>query len=108
MSAAPRRRGALLALRLHFDRDRLPDPERYYASELGALHGGGEWRSARCPFHEDTRPSLRVSMETGSYRCFACGAAGGDLLDFHQARHGLGFKDAALALGAWTTGGRHA
>jgi DNA primase len=26
----------------------------------------------RCPFHEDTTPSLSISAETGKYHCFGC------------------------------------
>lgn len=34
-----------------------------------------------CPFHDDTTPSLRI-FETGGFLCFACGAKGGDVIDF--------------------------
>jgi len=84
-----------------FDRRRLPAPLSFFESEGLQLHGRGSWRSARCPFHADTHPSLRVNVETGSYRCMACGVKGGDVLDFHRRRHALGFKDAAMALGTW-------
>lgn len=29
-----------------------------------------------CPFHEDTLPSLSVSQENQTYKCFSCGASG--------------------------------
>jgi DNA primase len=61
----------------------------------------GEWRSAVCQFHDDTRPSLRVRLDTGGFRCMACGAHGGDVLAFHMQRYGLTFIEAAKALGAW-------
>jgi len=84
-----------------FHRDRLPAPARFYADEGVRLLGVGRWRDALCPFHEDTRPSLRVLLETGAFRCMACGTRGGDVLAFYQRRHGVGFVDAARALGAW-------
>lgn len=88
-----------------FRRDRLPfGPEQvsaYYASEGVKLSPSGEWRDAICPFHDDTKPSLRVRATTGAYRCFVCGAHGAGVLDFHMHRHALEFKDAAKALGAW-------
>ena len=84
-----------------FRRDRLPDPSAYYESQGLRPTGRGEWRDAVCPFHEDTKPSLRVRLETGAFRCMACGASGGDVLAFHMKRHGLQFADAAQALGAW-------
>lgn len=84
-----------------FDRSRLPTPQDYFMAEGLVLQGAGAWRSALCPFHIDTRPSLRVLLETGSFRCMACGAHGGDVLQFHRLRYGMGFPDAAKALGAW-------
>jgi DNA primase len=29
-----------------------------------------------CPFHDDTKPSLKVTDTKGIYKCFVCGAAG--------------------------------
>ena len=85
-----------------FRRDLLPDPASYYARELGKLpHASPDgWASARCPFHEDDRPSLTVNLQHGGWCCFA-GCGRGDLLTFHQKKHGLSFVAAAKALGAW-------
>jgi DNA primase len=85
-----------------FSKASLPDAADYFASEGLKLHGGGVWRSALCPFHADTRPSLRIRLDTGSFRCMACGAHGGDILQFHRLRYGLTFRAAAAALGAWS------
>jgi len=89
----------------HFDRTRLPDPLTYYATELERLRPAGRHASARCPFHDDTHPSLTVNLETGAFRCHVpeCGAHGRGVLDFHMARYGLGFVAAAKELGAWST-----
>ena len=84
-----------------FQRARLPHPSDYFAVEGVRLLGSGGWRDALCPFHRDSRPSLRVRVETGAFRCMACGAHGGDVLAFHMLRHRLRFVDAAKALGAW-------
>ncbi len=84
-----------------FKRDRLPEPAEYYPWQGLKLTGGGAWKSAVCPFHNDTKPSLRVRIETGAFRCMVCGARGGDVLAFHMLRHRLGFIEAARALGAW-------
>jgi hypothetical protein len=89
-----------------FDRDALPDPYNYYLDELGRLIGNGEWRAATCPFHDDHDPSLRVNVVTGAFKCFPCGASGGDVLAFHMQNHDLGFIDAARAMGCWRGGGR--
>jgi hypothetical protein len=90
----------------YFDRERLPDAENYYTTELGALQGRGAWRDALCCFHRDTRPSLRVNMTTGGFRCMVCGAHGGDVLAFQMQRYEQPFTAACKALGAMT-GGRH-
>ncbi len=87
-----------------FKRDRLPIPVKYYAEQDLKLTGGGEWKNAVCPFHQDTRPSLRVRLDTGAFRCMVCGAHGGDVLAFHMQRHGLRFIEAAKALSAWEGG----
>lgn len=84
-----------------FYRSRLPNPADYFARHGLKLTGGGEWRNLICPFHDDTKPSLRVRLDTGAFRCMVCGAHGGDVLAFHQQRHGLSFKQAAMQLGAW-------
>src|SRR5215469_6413713 len=79
----------------------LPPPESFYRREGLKLVGRGEWRDALCPFHPDKHPSLRVNRVTGAFRCFVCGAHGGDVLDFHRRRTGMGFVEAAKALNAW-------
>jgi hypothetical protein len=89
-----------------FDRARLPLPSEYFTLQGLKLTGGGEWKDTICPFHNDTKPSLRVRVDTGAFRCMACGAHGGDVLAFHMQRYGLTFKAAAMALGAWVGGGR--
>ena len=84
-----------------FDRSLLPDPQTYYDERAGLrLLGRGAWRSALCPFHDERHPSFRVNVDTGAYRCFGCGARGGDVLAFHRARYGLSFVQAARDLGA--------
>lgn len=50
-----------------FDRDRLPDPLDYFLHEELKLNGSGGWKSARCPFHDDSKPSLRVRVATGGF-----------------------------------------
>ncbi len=84
-----------------FRRDRLPYAADYFREQGLKLIGGGAWKSALCPFHADTQPSLRVRLESGGFRCMACGAHGGDVLAFHRQRYGLSFVEAAKALGAW-------
>jgi DNA primase len=85
-----------------FVRAYLPKPIEYYKTQnINLRVSGAKWQSTICPFHADTAPSLRVNVETGGYKCMSCGARGGDVLDFHQQKYGLGFIDACKQLGAW-------
>lgn len=84
-----------------FSKASLPTTAVYFTQQGLKLTGGGEWKNVICPFHEDSKPSLRIRIETGAFRCMVCGAHGGDVLAFHMQRYGLSFKAAAMALGAW-------
>lgn len=46
-----------------------------------SLNKRGTNLEAICPFHSDTKPSLKVNDAKGMYKCFACGA-GGDAITF--------------------------
>lgn len=89
------------AMRHRFDRNRLPD-WLTYAESIGInVEGRGKWRSILCDFHADAHPSLRINTATGGWCCMSCGASGGDVLAHYMQRTGLGFVEAAKALGAW-------
>jgi len=59
--------------------------------KVGADHVG------LCPFHEDKKPSLRVTAGKGLFRCPACGAAG-NVIQFVAKKEGLTDREAALKL----------
>ena len=44
---------------------------------------------ALCPFHDDTKPSLKINTERNIYNCFVCGA-GGNILEFVREIENLG------------------
>lgn len=58
------------------------------------------WQSGGlCPFHSDNNPgSFRVNAENGAFKCYSCGAAGGDIIAFEQKLNGLSFPDALQKL----------
>ena len=87
-----------------FSRKDLPNSITYYETQGINLKGNGAWRDAICPFHADTKPSLRINIERGAYRCMACGARGGDVLAFHMHLYSMPFIAACKALGAWIGG----
>ena len=87
-----------------FDRDRLPSWGAYSDAEGLPLAGRGKWRTTRCDFHGGS-DSLRINTQSGGWVCMSCGVHGGDVLAYHMRRHGLGFVEAARALGAWIDDG---
>jgi hypothetical protein len=87
-----------------FDRSLLPAPVAYYSQEIPNLKTKLEWAKTHCCFHDDSKPSLSVNMKKGYFRCFACGAKGGDVLAFHMLRYGLTFIEAVNYFGAWSYG----
>lgn len=75
-------------------------PERYYGSHLNGSfgkptgHGWHNWNGL-CPFHSDKRMgSFVINKSTGSFKCFSCGEAGGDIIAFHMRTKGVAFKEA--------------
>ncbi|PPD41651.1 MAG: hypothetical protein CTY16_15785 [Methylobacter sp.] len=72
-------------------------PLDYYRHELPTAklkkHGWND--GGLCPFHADNHAgSFRVNIITGAFNCFACGAAGGDIIAFTMSLYGLKFVEA--------------
>lgn len=80
-------------------KNRIP-PDLYYSRRLKGhfgKHTGGGWHkwNGLCPFHADRKPgSFVVNRESGAFKCFSCGAQGGDILTFHMMSSHLSFKQA--------------
>ena len=71
------------------------------ASVAGAvvkLRRAGREMKGLCPFHSERSPSFTIFAGGQRFHCFGCGAQG-DVLDFVQALHGVGLRDAAEMLG---------
>lgn len=64
----------------------VPDAAKMYGIRADR-HG-----MARCPFHDDRRPSLKLNQDF--YYCFGCGATG-DVIDFVSRLYGLSAFEAA-------------
>jgi hypothetical protein len=79
-------------------------PAAFYQSELPNIptpKGWGWADGGLCPFHKDTRRgNFRVNLDTGAFRCFSCGAKGGDVIAFLRLRDGLTFPEALQRLSA--------
>lgn len=87
---------------------RAVSPLQFYRAELPSAPawkpGASGWQSGGlCPFHDDQHAgSFRVNLDSGAFCCFACGAKGGDVLDFTKQRQGIGFLEALARLAeAW-------
>lgn len=78
----------------------LPSPEIYYQQQFPNLRQTKQhWTSVQCCFHEDRQPSLRLNLTNGGFRCFGCGARGGNVISFHCQRYQLSFVQSLIALG---------
>lgn len=62
-----------------------------------ALRREGSGFTGLCPWHNDRRPSLKVSPQRQSYRCFVCGE-GGDCFSFVMKIEGVSFPEALQML----------
>ena len=61
--------------------------------ESVALRPAGREHVGLCPFHDDGKPSMRVSPAKQIFKCFPCGA-GGTAFDFVMRFHKLEFVEA--------------
>jgi hypothetical protein len=80
----------------------LPLPFDYYRREFPQLFNKSfskKWISVVCCFHADQHPSLSINIETGAFRCFACGVKGRNIIAFAMLRYGLCFAEAIRLLG---------
>jgi len=74
--------------------------QRHLTGGFGEVTGKGWYAwNGLCPFHADKKPgSLFVNKRTGAFKCFACGAHGGDIIDFHVQHNHVGFSEAVKQL----------
>lgn len=62
-----------------------------------SLRKAGINRIGLCPFHADRTPSMYVSPNKNTYKCYACGV-GGDVIDFVMRENSLSFPEACHQL----------
>ena len=66
---------------------------------LKSNRGHGWVDGGLCLFHDDKCPgSFYISLDTGGFNCFACGARGGDIMDFLQLRDEVTFPESLCYL----------
>lgn len=77
------------------------NPQDFYAFQIPGLNVKrvGWVDGGLCPFHSDSnKGSFRVNTLSGSFKCFACGASGGDIIAFAIKFHAIDFKQAIQQL----------
>jgi len=85
-------------MKVDFDHiKRTTDLVRVVESYGIALKKTGKDHVGLCPFHDDHKPSLRVTGGKGLFRCPACGASG-NVIQFVAKKEGLTDRQAALKL----------
>ena len=86
-----------------FDRARFPDPVAHFEKVFDRLRfNSAGWAQVHCPFHSpDREPSLSLHRG-GGFKCFACGAHGGDVLEFEHLLTGRDRRAIAQDWGAWS------
>lgn len=67
-------------------------------SEFIPLRREGANLVGLCPFHQDSRPSLKVNPRLNRYKCFVCDA-GGDAVEFLMQHQHMTFPEAMEWLG---------
>ena len=74
------------------------DIKSFYSFELPSIKWNGSGMGqALCPFHEDTKPSLSINVNTGQFKCFGCSKTG-SIFDFYMTKHNVDFRTAKDAL----------
>ncbi len=64
---------------------------------LGDVQREGRNFKALCPWHEDSRPSLKINPERQSYKCWVCDI-GGDVFSFVMQYENVTFPEALRSL----------
>ena len=58
-----------------------------------SLRRQGRLYTGRCPWHDDSRPSLQVNPERQTFKCWVCDI-GGDIFSFVEKIENVGFREA--------------
>lgn len=65
------------------------DIEGFYSDYGFNLNG----KNHKCPFHDDTNPSLSINRQNGLFKCHGCDK-GGSIFDWFMLHHNVDFKEA--------------
>ncbi len=75
------------------------DIKAFYTSEIPSMKSNSSGMvQAHCPFHNDSKPSLSINLNTGQFKCFGECNKSGSIFDFYMAKHSVDYKTALYAL----------
>ena len=74
------------------------DTAQVFSNELNQTVKELKWQSVKCPFHEDSEPSLRILLPEGGFNCLGCGERGGSAIDLVMKLHNLDFPESITYL----------
>lgn len=81
-------------MKIDLDAIRADHPIASVAGSAVVLKRSGDELAGLCPFHQEKGPSFYVYANGRRFHCFGCGA-GGDVIDFVRALHGVSLREAA-------------
>ncbi|HOT37754.1 MAG TPA: CHC2 zinc finger domain-containing protein [Candidatus Latescibacteria bacterium] len=78
-------------------------PAEFFRVELPGMpptkRANGWVDGGLCPFHDDHNAgNFRINLDNGAFKCFACGARGGDIIAFVMRRRRVSFPNAIAIL----------
>lgn len=69
----------------------------FYSNYTEGIKKIGKSYWARCPFHQETKPSFQINVNTGIWKCWG-EQIGGDIFNFYSRYYNMSKHDAIIAI----------
>lgn len=73
------------------------DYYEFYSNYTEGIKKVGKSYWARCPFHQETKPSFQINVNTGIWKCWG-EQIGGDIFNFYSRYYNMSKHDAVIAI----------
>ena len=73
------------------------DYYEFYSNYTEGIKKIGKSYWARCPFHQETKPSFQINVNTGIWKCWG-EQIGGDIFNFYSRYYNMSKHDAIIAI----------
>jgi len=73
------------------------DYYEFYSNYAEGIKKIGKSYWARCPFHQETKPSFQINVNTGIWKCWG-EQIGGDIFSFYSRYYNMSKHDAIIAI----------